>query len=281
MRTLLFIVVFVVMIFDFVIKCIRSLKKNNNLKIMNNSNRLEHVHPFINQLHVNITNNGRWGLKILFNNNSHQQWSNNNYSSTYPTFLIQTTPSSARNRPQTVIEVKLNEHNNPRSIIHEHNNIHYQQSNDIVSLQNGQVAIGSNYFLINHSNISRSSSPTIVINQQEIMTNAISNLQCEQILTADVIAQTLNYSDVKSHYHQSCPICLQDFCQTDILLQLVCKHLFHRECLLPWLCNNYRCPYCRFLIYIPPSSTNQITHVPPLAESSLLPQIFLIRHRTS
>ncbi|CAF4199589.1 unnamed protein product [Rotaria sordida] len=58
-----------------------------------------------------------------------------------------------------------------------------------------------------------------------------------------------------------CSICLGDFNITDILLQLTCKHIYHRECLLHWLQTHYRCPYCRFLVYQQP----------------VTPHIFLIR----
>jgi|TARA_Y100000389_G_scaffold184930_1_gene203816 hypothetical protein len=43
-----------------------------------------------------------------------------------------------------------------------------------------------------------------------------------------------------------CSVCLEDFKDDDILKKLNCTHVFHKECLEPWLNNNNRnCPLCR------------------------------------
>ena len=43
-----------------------------------------------------------------------------------------------------------------------------------------------------------------------------------------------------------CSICLDDFKEDDILKKLNCEHIFHKDCLEPWLNNNNRnCPLCR------------------------------------
>lgn len=34
---------------------------------------------------------------------------------------------------------------------------------------------------------------------------------------------------------QNCPICLKDFDQDDVYVDLPCKHRFHSECVVPWL----------------------------------------------
>lgn len=86
----------------------------------------------------------------------------------------------------------------------------------------------------------------------------------QQILTADIIAQTIEYSSEGNHPSQ-CAICLVDFNHADLLLQLTCKHIYHRECLLHWLQTHYRCPYCRFLVYQQP----------------VTPHMFLIRQTTT
>ena len=86
----------------------------------------------------------------------------------------------------------------------------------------------------------------------------------QQILTADIIAQTMEYSSDENQSSQ-CAICLGDFNLADLLLQLTCKHIYHRECLLHWLQTHYRCPYCRFLVYQQP----------------VTPHMFLIRQTTT
>ena len=43
-----------------------------------------------------------------------------------------------------------------------------------------------------------------------------------------------------------CSICLDEFKEDDILKKLNCEHIFHKDCLEPWLNNNNRnCPLCR------------------------------------
>lgn len=34
---------------------------------------------------------------------------------------------------------------------------------------------------------------------------------------------------------QQCPVCLKTFVDTDIAVQMPCKHCFHKHCIMPWL----------------------------------------------
>lgn len=43
----------------------------------------------------------------------------------------------------------------------------------------------------------------------------------------------------------ACAICLEDFGQNDIVLEIPCKHRFHQKCLQDWLRINAICPLCR------------------------------------
>lgn len=43
----------------------------------------------------------------------------------------------------------------------------------------------------------------------------------------------------------TCSVCLEEFKDDDILVKLNCNHIFHKECLEPWLNNNTNCPMCR------------------------------------
>ena len=44
---------------------------------------------------------------------------------------------------------------------------------------------------------------------------------------------------------ESCSICLEEFKTGDNIKKLNCTHIFHKECLEPWLNNNINCPMCR------------------------------------
>jgi hypothetical protein len=69
-----------------------------------------------------------------------------------------------------------------------------------------------------------------------------------------------------------CSICQEDFKLGEQVPQLPCKHLFHEECVVPWLKLNGTCPVCRSKLepdaepsQAPASSANptQSTHGTP------------------
>ena len=43
----------------------------------------------------------------------------------------------------------------------------------------------------------------------------------------------------------TCSVCLEEFKEDDIIKKLNCNHIFHKDCLEPWLNNNRNCPLCR------------------------------------
>lgn len=144
----------------------------------------------------------------------------NPISSNQSTYIIQTVPSSRTTRPQTIIEINSSVQTNSLIVVRQH--------------------------LLDHT-------------LATIIQSTLSSLGSNQILTADIIAQTIQYNQIQNS--SQCSICLGDFNRSDMLLQLICKHVYHRECLLQWLQTHYCCPYCRFLVYQPP----------------VTPHIFLIR----
>lgn len=53
-------------------------------------------------------------------------------------------------------------------------------------------------------------------------------------------------SDNFERYNEQCHICIDDYKIDDIILQLKCKHIFHKTCIKDWLCKeNVSCPVCR------------------------------------
>eukprot|EP00698_Gefionella_okellyi_P011353 TRINITY_DN2988_c0_g1_i2.p1 TRINITY_DN2988_c0_g1~~TRINITY_DN2988_c0_g1_i2.p1 ORF type:complete len:278 (-),score=38.64 TRINITY_DN2988_c0_g1_i2:53-826(-) len=54
----------------------------------------------------------------------------------------------------------------------------------------------------------------------------------------------LTESDVESK--PSCSVCLEDHIAGTKALRLPCTHLFHKECVMPWLQQHNSCPSCRF-----------------------------------
>ncbi|GKD16707.1 E3 ubiquitin protein ligase RING1-like protein [Tanacetum coccineum] len=43
-----------------------------------------------------------------------------------------------------------------------------------------------------------------------------------------------------------CPVCKEQFVINDLVKKLPCKHIYHVECIVPWLECNSSCPVCRF-----------------------------------
>ncbi|KAK8854767.1 hypothetical protein IAR55_003506 [Kwoniella newhampshirensis] len=46
--------------------------------------------------------------------------------------------------------------------------------------------------------------------------------------------------------YKDCPICKDDFVVGDEVMRIPCSHIFHPDCLQPWLKVNGSCPVCRF-----------------------------------
>ena len=51
------------------------------------------------------------------------------------------------------------------------------------------------------------------------------------------------YKDNK-YGNPECTICFDLFKENELLKQLKCNHIFHKECLSQWLLNNNKCPIC-------------------------------------
>jgi ankyrin repeat protein len=71
---------------------------------------------------------------------------------------------------------------------------------------------------------------------------------------------------------QSCSICLEDVIEgTDGICKTTCNHLFHEECLYPWLDQHNTCPNCRTVITT--GATRPVEQQPEI-EQVAYPDIF-------
>ncbi|XP_004642860.1 E3 ubiquitin-protein ligase RNF181 [Octodon degus] len=43
-----------------------------------------------------------------------------------------------------------------------------------------------------------------------------------------------------------CPVCLLEFEEEETVIEMPCHHLFHSNCILPWLSKTNSCPLCRY-----------------------------------
>ena len=49
----------------------------------------------------------------------------------------------------------------------------------------------------------------------------------------------------------TCAICIEDLVIGEEAALLECGHMFHKDCVLPWIAKNHNCPVCRFELYKP------------------------------
>jgi len=50
----------------------------------------------------------------------------------------------------------------------------------------------------------------------------------------------------KQNYESECNICMDEYKLEDVVVKLGCKHVFHKDCICNWLCNErVTCPVCR------------------------------------
>ena len=55
-----------------------------------------------------------------------------------------------------------------------------------------------------------------------------------------------NLSDEIKSFNDACSICKMEYLPTDEIRHVKCNHIFHKECIDPWLLNeNHKCPVCR------------------------------------
>ncbi|KAI0244072.1 hypothetical protein L0F63_002471 [Massospora cicadina] len=48
---------------------------------------------------------------------------------------------------------------------------------------------------------------------------------------------------------QHCTVCLEDWEHNQLALEMPCRHLYHKDCLLPWLERANTCPSCRYPLF--------------------------------
>ncbi|KAG2464162.1 E3 ubiquitin-protein ligase RNF126 [Polypterus senegalus] len=58
-----------------------------------------------------------------------------------------------------------------------------------------------------------------------------------------------------------CPVCKEDYTAGEMVRQLPCNHLFHNDCIVPWLEQHDTCPVCRKSL----SGQNTATNPPGLS----------------
>ncbi|KAF9912987.1 hypothetical protein BX616_010188 [Lobosporangium transversale] len=77
----------------------------------------------------------------------------------------------------------------------------------------------------------------------------IQNRQNGPVGASDEIIDSIPHhtlTDEELEAKTECSVCKDEFTKEDNLLQLPCKHIFHEDCIKPWLKVSGTCPTCRF-----------------------------------
>lgn len=67
---------------------------------------------------------------------------------------------------------------------------------------------------------------------------------------------TLDEKRLKESQFKDCPVCKDDFAVGEEVIQVPCRHIFHPDCIQPWLRVNGSCPVCRFSL-VPDEANRQ------------------------
>ena len=59
------------------------------------------------------------------------------------------------------------------------------------------------------------------------------------------VTERLVAASALSSRGNECAVCVCEFKQKEVLVLLKCTHVYHEDCLLPWLKRSGTCPTCR------------------------------------
>ncbi|KAG7191049.1 hypothetical protein KM043_007095 [Ampulex compressa] len=54
-----------------------------------------------------------------------------------------------------------------------------------------------------------------------------------------------NLKEIEIDEVKQCPVCLKEFEVGSMAKSMPCRHIFHKECIVPWLQKTNSCPLCR------------------------------------
>ncbi|EFJ17614.1 hypothetical protein SELMODRAFT_8109, partial [Selaginella moellendorffii] len=57
---------------------------------------------------------------------------------------------------------------------------------------------------------------------------------------------TISKDHLRNDEFSSCAVCKDDYAVGNKVRQMPCKHVYHQDCILPWLALHGTCPVCRY-----------------------------------
>ncbi|KAH9609702.1 hypothetical protein KSS87_012945 [Heliosperma pusillum] len=97
---------------------------------------------------------------------------------------------------------------------------------------------------INESNLTRADQETVLNNLHRQTYNHVPKMARRVNLYYRDLNRDANIKN-KDEDGKNCAVCLEDFEHGEEVMVTTCKHMFHEECILPWVKNHGNCPVCR------------------------------------
>ena len=207
------------------IKQLKQNNKNNQNRNLTERNQKEqndnnNEHPFENLLHpINI-------IKNLFQGNNNENNRNNNNNNN----------NNNRNNNNNNNNNRNNNNINNNRIIN--NNNRNNRNNNNRNNNNFEIIMNNIINRPNDNRVLRQLSPLLRNERNNRRVNRIKGLTQSEIdrIPCEIFNSNMNYE------LRNCTICLENFREGDILKRLGCLHIFHKDCIVPWLKEKNLCP---------------------------------------
>ena len=127
-------------------------------------------------------------------------------------------------------------------------NLRISQNNIIISNQITQ----NNIIIENHNeeiNNSLISNNIININSLSENNSSYDMHKSNYDINSQLSSRKLLNIDKLSPEKKTCIICLENFKESDKIINLSCFHMFHNNCIRTWLNDNNNCPLCKNKIF--------------------------------
>lgn len=104
----------------------------------------------------------------------------------------------------------------------------------------------------NLNNFNNNFTITFYTNDQQNFQDPLVQEDVKNIATEDILNKNTTVDLYKNIHidlrkkHTTCSICIDDFNEESNIRIIKCKHIFHKDCIDPWLLKeSYKCPVCR------------------------------------
>jgi len=97
--------------------------------------------------------------------------------------------------------------------------------------------------------------------------------------TSKKYLETCPVITISTDSSEICTICQDVFSKGDQSISLPCKHMYHKDCIFPWLQTRNTCPTCRFPLPIDEEEKSSTTQN-PVASNNVVPPVSGIQNTT-